>query len=143
MNREELELNRSKLQNRIYMHMLIFIFIVIMVDAFAVDSGVHLIEGMWGHVLFVAAIFTLLYQEMIFRSLIEYEDRRNLRLCTFLGIMGVLLLVWGIVDILRNGASTGDFIVPKKVAEVMTAVCWCSIGAAYWVKRKHFSKIKG
>ena len=142
MNREELELNRSKLQNRIYLHMLIFIFIVILIDAFAVDNGIRLIEGMWGHVLFVAVIITLLYQEMIFRSLIEYDDRRTLRLFTFLGVMGVILFIWGIVDIMINGFIPGDFIVSKKIAELLTAVCWCSIGLAYWVQRKHFCKVK-
>lgn len=122
-----------------YKHGLIIAVIGIFIDAVCADNGIKLAEGMWGHVLLIVVICAAVYGESLIRGYLDLKERSVSRLCIFFGVTGVILLVWSIIDIITGGYIRGDFLVPKKAAETLMALCWLSIGLIYWRKKRMLS----
>lgn len=140
MNLNDCDERQKAIRNGAFRHGLIFTLCVVLVDAFFVDNGMPLAEGMWGHMLLVAAAFAVVWQEMLWRDAIDYDDRSEMRFCSIFGIFGVILLVWGIVEIIGKGAGSGAFVLSKRVSELLAAICWASVGVVYWIRRICYRK---
>lgn len=133
MNMDERQLF---IRGEAFKHGLLFMGIFVVVDAFLVDHHIHLVEGMWGNILLLALTSCVIYTEMIFRNAISYEDKRSVRLLSFLGCVGLILLVWGMIDILCDGIFlSNDYIIPKNIAELAMSVLWLWLGISFWVRK--------
>ena len=135
MNQKDCDERQKAIRNGAFRHGLIFTLCVVLADGFLADCGIQLAEGIWGRMLLVAAAITVVYQEMLWRDAIDYDDVRMLRFCSFLGIVGMVLMLWGIVDLVGKGMGTADFVLPKQISELLAAICWTSIGVTFWIRR--------
>lgn len=138
MNEKECSESKAAIQNKIYRHCLFIVGFVVLIDAFCVDNQIYLAEGMWGHILLIVFTCTLLYAEGLLKGVIDFQENGVKRVCIFFGLIGFTLTIWGIIDIIIKGTGFGNFLLPKTIAEVLTALCWLSIGIIYWYKiQKH------
>jgi uncharacterized membrane protein len=123
-----------------FKHGLLFMGLVILIDACLKDNNIILVEGMWGNILLIVATSTIIYTEMIFRNAINYEDKRMSFVLMLLGCVGLVLLIYGTIELLRAENPTNkSYFISKPIADLIMALLWFWIGSASLLK-KHATK---
>lgn len=119
-----------------FKHGLLFMMIAILIDAMLKDNNIILSEGMWGNILLIVFTTAIIYTEMIFRNAINYDDKRMNLFLVLLGFVGLLLLILGIIGAVGSKTSSNqNYIISKRIADIIMASLWIWIGIASYIKR--------
>ena len=131
----EMDERQMFLRGKAFFHALIIAVILIFADGFFRDDGINLVQGMWGNNLLVVLITAVIFTELLLKNAFDFDSRRGMAVLTLLGVVGGVLLVWGVGDVLRDGFGFGaGYLIPKSIAELAMAAGWLWIGVLYWVK---------
>lgn len=123
-------------------HGFILIVILLLIDAFLKDLGIVLIEGMWGNILIIVISSCVCLNEMVINDSMNIEEKSERMLVLLLGIGGLILFVWGIIDlVIRPSKIILKGSLSKQGAEMFMAIAWSSVLITYLFKRKKLKQL--
>lgn len=115
----------------------VILVIYLLFEAFLQSNEVNLVQGMWGNILIVVIVSAYCAIDMLLREVVDLENRFNQIPYGFLGVVGLVIFVLGLV-----GLVTGqdNFIANNSLSEqgarFLISVAWTLVGATWLFKMR-------
>lgn len=116
--------------------------LLLFVDAFLKSSGITLVEGMWSNILIIIIPSAFCIVQMITNDTFDLDDKSTIFFLKLLGVLGVILFIWGIIGYFVQGDSLMvNHSLSEKGAFLVMDIGWMSIGIAYLIKARKSKKL--
>lgn len=123
-------------------HVFILVIILLLVDAFLKDLEIVLVKGIWANILIIVISSCVCLNEMIINDSMNIEEKSERILVLLIGIGGLILFVWGIVDFVINPSKIIlEGSLSKQGIEMLMAIAWSSILITYLLKKKKLKQL--
>lgn len=97
--------------------------------------GINFVEGMWGNILIIVGASAYCMIDMILRGVTDLEQKANRIFYGILGVLGLVLLIWGIAELVINDYSLiSGRSLSEHGARLLINSAWVLVGAAYVYK---------
>lgn len=130
------------LRGEAFKHGFVLMGALVLIDAFLksdiiTPTGITLVEGMWGNILIIVLTTGFCMLEMILRGAMDLEVGANYRMILFLGIVGGVLIIWGLVDVfIKHEVLFTQTSLSERGAQFLMDFMWFSVGITGIIKKR-------
>lgn len=102
------------LRGKIFMQIFFITAALLLLNAFLVDFGYNIAEGMWSYVFILAIPLSIGIIEMVWLDILSTNSIQKFTACIVTGLSGLVLFILSIIDLIKSG---GVFFANKALSE--------------------------
>lgn len=142
MIKDKFDERQLYLRGNAFKHGFIFLASLLFLSAFVKsvildNESAVFVEGAWGNILIVVISAAVCMIELIVRDAMDYENSYNNFIIYVLGILGFVLIIWGIIDLaISKGGIFSGYTLTGEGAKLIMNLIWIIVAVIYAFKKR-------